>query len=265
VHHERDYPLDFENAAYAYLERPNSVLLRLLHDLLPPGSGAPRILDVGCGAGANGRRLRGLFPNAVLCGIEPHPRAAAQARTSYDVVFEGSVEQWLDSATDGPFDAVVLSDVLEHVVDPVGLLRRLVHSPPLQNARWFVSVPNCAVWYGRARALLGSFDYAWSGLYDRTHLRFFTRRSLHQMLRHCGLSVLADACTPSLAQSAAPWLRLAFQTELAAGQTLSLGTSRSYVFYQRFVEPTEAWLCGLWPELLGFQIVVAACRADRGT
>jgi SAM-dependent methyltransferase len=263
VHRERAFPLDYRNTGYAYLERPNAVLLGLVRDFVLREHQAPRILDVGCGAGANGRALRQECPGAVLAGIEPNPQAAELAREVYDSVFHGTAEQWLESSPTEDFDAVLLSDILEHVVDPVDLLRQLAQPAALRSAQWVVSVPNYAVWYNRARALAGRFEYAWSGLYDRTHVRFFTRRSLHQTLRHCGFEVVADRCSPSLAQAAAPLLRLAFEPDLDAGHTLALGQSRAYAFYQRFVEPAETRVCRLWPELLGFQIVAVARVAPR--
>ena len=75
-------------------------------------------------------------------------------------------------------DAVLLSDVIEHVVNPVQFLSDLVRFPGLRNALFLVSVPNYAVWYNRLLTLAGRFEYAESGLYDRTHLRFFTRASV---------------------------------------------------------------------------------------
>jgi len=108
--------------------------------------------------------------------------------------------------------------------------------------------------------LAGRFEYSWSGLYDRTHLRFFTRRSIGKVLRYAGFELVCDACTPSLVQSAAPLLRRFFERDVAAGNHLALGDSRAFGAYERFVEPLEQRACGLWPELLGFQIVcVAKC------
>jgi hypothetical protein len=137
----------------------------------------------------------------------------------------------------------------------------------LANARFVVSVPNYAVWYNRVRTLTGRFDYAWSGLYDRTHLRFFTRRSISDVLGYCGFRLLADGCTPSIVQSAAPVLRKLFEKDVQAGDHLSLNESGAFRAYRRFVEPVETGLCRLWPELLGFQIVCvaevkAASRSD---
>lgn len=252
------YPLDLDAVDYAYVERQNSALVAMIAERLD--GPRPRVLDVGCGAGANGRALKSRLGAVEIHGIEPNAAAAALARESLDSVFTGRADAWLASQSEGgePFDAVVLSDVIEHVPDPLGFLRVLRAHAPLARARWFVSVPNYAVWYNRVRTLLGRFDYAWSGLYDRTHLRFFTRRSVVRLLEHAGFECDAISATPSLVQSAAPALRKFFDRDVADGDHLSLGESPAYRAYVRYVEPVETAVCKLWPSLLAFQIVVSA-------
>jgi len=261
---ERRFPLDLDQGGYAYLERPNAALVSLIHTQLLEQRAAPRLLDLGCGAGANARRIRELCPGAYLAGVEPNPAAAKLAADACDEVFEGTVANWLDGPRLTRFDAVILSDLLEHLPDPVALLRRLLATPALDAAAWFISVPNYAVWYNRLRTVVGRFDYAWSGLYDRTHLRFFTQRSLRRLLEHCGLEITAERCTPSLLQSAAPLLRQAYSAPLKAGHTLALDESPAYHWYARWIEPAETRICGVWPALMGFQIVVSA-RCVRGS
>lgn len=254
----RRLPLDYATRDYSYLERPNTVLLQLMKKYALARRSGARILDVGCGAGANARALLELQPETRITGIEPNARAAELARQVCGEVFVGLVDDWMKQAPEQPFDAVVLSDVLEHIVEPIRLLRSLSQVEALRDATWVLSIPNYAVWYNRARTLLGNFEYSWSGLYDRTHLRFFTRRSLRQVLEYCGFEVLEDRCSPSLVQSAAPLIRKVFERDVDGGNHLTLTQSPSYKAYESFIEPVETRLCQLWPELLGFQIVCAA-------
>jgi methionine biosynthesis protein MetW len=254
-------PLDLERTGYAYIERPNTVLLSLLKDRVLSARPAARILDIGCGAGANARALKQKHPKVKLFGIEPNARAAELAKGAGVEVFQGTVDDWLASKPSDRVDAVVLSDVLEHISDPVSLLRRLISFENTANATFVISVPNYAVWYNRLRTLVGRFDYAWSGLYDRTHLRFFTRKSLQKLLRYLGLVPVEVRCTPSLLQSAAPLLRRFFENDVAVGEHLALTESTSFKVYRTVVEPLETQVCSVWPELLGFQIVLAAHRA----
>jgi SAM-dependent methyltransferase len=252
------FPLDLQQVSYSYLERPNEVLLSLLDRYVLHDNTEARILDVGCGAGANARAIRGRHPQVRLIGVEPNEHAAHLAREVFHHLHHGDAASYLAGAGGDAFDAIVLSDVLEHVPDPVLFLRELVGAPALRNASWIISVPNYGVWYNRLRTLAGSFDYGWSGLYDRTHLRFYTRRTIGELLRYVGLQVQADSCTPSLVQSMAPVLRKMFDKNVDQGEHLSLGESKLFQLYSRFVEPTEARVCQAWPELLGFQVVTVA-------
>jgi predicted TPR repeat methyltransferase len=251
------YPLDLQRVAYSYLERPNRAVLALIEQHVKSNA---TIVDVGCGCGANARVIRQRRPHARVIGIEPNPAAAAAAREVCDRVFNGTLEEWLASGDVPKIDAVVLSDVLEHIADPVQWLRTTASLPQLASATWIISVPNFGVWYNRLRTLAGRFDYAWSGLYDRTHLRFYTRKSIRRLLAYCGFEVLEVRGTPSLVQSTAPLLRKKFAGELAAGDHLALTDSRAFRFYQSAIEPIETAVCNLWPSLLAFQIVIAARR-----
>lgn len=256
-----DYPLDLQRVTYSYLERPNRSVLASLDRHVLRAKPDAAILDVGCGCGANARVVRARWPEARIIGVEPNEEAAADAREVCDRVFHGTLEEWIASGDDVPIvDAVVLSDVLEHVADPVQWLRTTAALPRLANATWIISVPNFGVWYNRLRTLAGRFDYAWSGLYDRTHLRFYTRKSIRRLLAYCGFEILSMRGTASIVQSAAPLLRKRFAGELKAGDHLALTGSPAFRYYQRIVEPAEEAICNLWPSLLAFQLVIAARR-----
>jgi predicted TPR repeat methyltransferase len=258
------FPLDLQDTAYSYLERPNTVLTGLVAKHVLRGTPEARVLDIGCGCGANAHELRGLAPRAHLVGIEPSAPAAELARTQgFDEVHEADVLSWLHASKAAAFQGVVLSDVLEHIADPVAMLKELAQAEALRDATWVVSVPNYAVWYNRIRTLLGRFSYQWSGLFDRTHLRFFTRDSIRELLGYCGFEVIEDRATPALAQSAAPLLRRMFEADLAEGNHLALESSGSYRFYNKAVAPIETAVCQLWPEMLGFQIVTVARVRSR--
>ena len=258
----KGFPLDLAQTSYSYVERPNPAIQYLLAKHAISHRPSARILDVGCGCGANAQAIRERSPDAWILGVEPNPRAAELARALCHDVFQGTTDDWRRAGRqDAPFDAVVLSDVLEHVSDPISFLRDLATTEILKNALWIISVPNYAVWYNRISTILGRQHYTWSGLWDRTHLRFHTRRTIRELLEYCGLKIVDRACTPSLVQSAAPLLRKAFDRNVAQGDHLALATSPMYKLYREVVEPAESRVCELWPELLGFQIVHAARMA----
>ena len=254
----RRYPLDIESPWYSYFERPNPAIQALYGKHVAAHIPVPRVLDIGCGCGANDRGFKKLTPHARIVGIEPHARAAELASRTCDEVFHGELQDWLKSGSRETFDVVILSDVLEHIADPIAFLRELAATPSVQDALWIVSVPNYGVWYNRFRTLLGLQDYAWSGIWDRTHLRFFTRRSIKEVLDYCGFELVDESSTPSLVQSTAPLIRRAFERELAAEQHLALVDSKAFALYQKAFEPLESVVCDLWPELLALQIVHVA-------
>lgn len=259
------FALDLDRTAYAYVERPNPTIQKLLRRYVLRDDPTASILDIGCGCGANARAIKEGAPRARIVGIEPNLRAAELAREACDEVFHGKSDDWLETSPSERFRAVILSDVVEHIADPVAFMRQLAAAPPLADAVFMVSVPNYAVWYNRLRTLAGRFDYAFSGLYDRTHLRFFTRASIRELLFYLDFEVIDDDSTPSLFQSAAPLLRKLFERDVAEGNHLALADSASYRLYRRFVEPVESRVCATWPELLGFQVVVVARPKRRST
>ena len=259
----RPFSLDLDATPYSYVERANNVLVSLVDKYLDKAPSPAAILDVGCGCGGNARAMRTGHPEVKLVGIEPNARAAELASEVCDDVYRGEVDGWLQKGVDQggsarKFDIVVLADVLEHIAHPVAFLRSLVASPQLKDAYWVISVPNYAVWYNRLSTLFGRFEYTWSGLRDRTHLRFYTRRSVQRLLRECGFAILEDRCSPSIVQSAAPVLRRLFDKDVSEGNHLALGESSAYRVYEKAIEPFETAACQIWPELLGFQIVTVA-------
>ena len=159
---------------------------------VPPGS---RVLDCGCAGGHVGRALGAR--DCLVEGIEIDGVAAAVAEPFYARVHVGSLEdpEFIEGIT-GNYDRIVLGDVLEHLIDPVAVLRRIVRllTP---DGRLLVSVPNIAHWSIRWSLLRGRFQYEDLGLLDRTHLRFFTFYSARDLAREAGLIVTAQEFTVS--------------------------------------------------------------------
>jgi 2-polyprenyl-3-methyl-5-hydroxy-6-metoxy-1,4-benzoquinol methylase len=143
-----------------------------------------RAMDIGCGAGAFGRTLRDLG-FSYLAGIEIAPEAAARARETYDLILEMPVEDALPRLTE-TFDLIICADILEHLIDPWSVtadLRRLAH----RGTVLAVSIPNIRYWRAIARLAIGDgFAYETSGIFDSTHVRFFTTSDALRMLRDAG-------------------------------------------------------------------------------
>jgi len=147
-----------------------------------------RVLDVGCATGFLGKALAA--QGCTVSGIEFDPLAAAEARAHLDEVVEAdlNVAPIADLFPGKEFDAIVFGDILEHLIDPDAVLRSAI--PLLASGGAIViSVPNVTHGSLRLSLLQGRWDYRETGLLDRTHLRFFTRESVLQMVADAGLYV----------------------------------------------------------------------------
>ncbi len=158
-----------------------------------------RALDVGCGAGVVGHGLRAAGATWVA-GVELEPEPAAEAARHYDEVAVGTVEEQLGTLS-GPFDTVCCYDVLEHMPDPYGVLRRL-RGVTRPGGHLHVSVPNARhVSLMRDLVLRGTFGYTDWGHRDRTHLRWFTRADIVAAVAEAGWEPLGTS-HPALNRSA---------------------------------------------------------------
>ena len=144
------------------------------------------ILDVGCATGALGAEHKRHNPTCRYLGIESDPDAARIAVGRLDEVSTADVETEPFPFGPGPFDCIIYGDVLEHLRDPWTLLRR--HAATLsENGVMLICMPNAEHWHFVERLLRGSWDYEPEGLFDRTHLRWFTRETTHRALTAAGL------------------------------------------------------------------------------
>lgn len=154
---------------------------------------ARRILDVGCASGALGRALKE-GQGCEVIGIECVPEVAAIARSRLDRVHVGDAAAVAPSLPEAYFDCIIVADVLEHLAEPAALLSALRRSLA-PNGRLILSVPNVRHWSVIRGLLEGRWDYAEAGLLDRTHLRFFTRRTIEELLRSTGFRPMSVQAT----------------------------------------------------------------------
>lgn len=132
-----------------------------------------------------------------MCAVkEAHPQvqtqlveltamAAAKARSKpgIDQVWIGSFFDWYPSTR---YDCISFLDVLEHLVDPE---QALLHAKSLLSPTGVIvmSIPNVGHWSVVADLLEGCWDWAPAGIHCYTHVRFFTRRTIEDMLLRVGL------------------------------------------------------------------------------
>jgi len=163
----------------------------LILNRLGQGQGR-RALDVGAADGFLAELLS--RQGWQVTALERDPAQAAKARGRCHEVIVADLDQAAPKLS-GTFDAIVYGDVLEHLTDPLPVLVAL-NRLLAPAGRVMVSVPNVAHLWVRLQLLLGRWDYADRGILDRTHLRFFTRRTFVRFLEDAGLSVTELASTP---------------------------------------------------------------------
>lgn len=168
-----------------YYDRVNPDLLRVI----PPD--ARSVLEIGCGTGAMADHYRRMNPKGRYVGVEMNPEAAEVARGRLDRVVVGDVATLSDEAiglADGSCDVLVFGDVLEHMIDPWGVLKRLAGL--LRDGGQVVAcIPNVQHWTVIVELLRGRFEYQAEGLMDRTHMRFFAAEGLAPLFEGAGLSI----------------------------------------------------------------------------
>jgi 2-polyprenyl-3-methyl-5-hydroxy-6-metoxy-1,4-benzoquinol methylase len=166
-----------------YYGRVNPDLLRLIPEQ------SRSILEVGCGAGALGAAFRQKHPQARYFGIEAMPKPAKRAQQVLDRVICADVEEDLAVLEElPPLDCLIYGDVLEHLRDPWSCLKR--HVERLKSGGTVLAcVPNVQHWSAVLFLLQGEWPQRDEGLFDRTHLRWFTRNGVIRLMRGAGLEL----------------------------------------------------------------------------
>jgi len=136
-----------------------------------------------------------------VAGVETEPSSPPPG--IYDRWITGPADP--TAAWDRLFDAIVFADVLEHLADPEPLVRA-ARGWIVPGGSLLVSVPNVANLTVRLSLLAGRFEYAEKGILDRTHLRFFTRRSARRLIESAGFRIDRIRATPVPAELAVPAL-----------------------------------------------------------
>ena len=140
-------------------------------------SGRSRLLDVGCGFGGFADLMRERGWDAE--GVDPSPSVVEAATRKGRTVRLGTLEEF--SADRGPYDAVTMFYVLEHLPDPMGALRK-VFDLLVPGGILLVRVPHTTPIF----RLLVPLGLA-GGLYDPPfHLYDFSPAVLREMLRRTG-------------------------------------------------------------------------------
>jgi 2-polyprenyl-3-methyl-5-hydroxy-6-metoxy-1,4-benzoquinol methylase len=198
-----------------------------------------RVLEVGCGKGAFGAELARIGNSVV--GIDPEPKASVTA--GYEDVIRADIEHGLGEFAPHSaheFDRILILDILEHLRDPSELLEasKALLAP---RGKLIISVPNAVNLTVRLMVLFGRFRYSDRGILDWGHLRFFTAKSITDLLESRGYRITARR------YSVIPLERV-----------IPMRPDRRLL---RFANRVLRVITGLAPGLFAYEIVLAAERA----
>lgn len=147
------------------------------------------VLDVGCGNGIFASLVKNKI-DAEVWGIELMEEEIAKAKDILHKSFAGPCEDHIDSLPDNYFDVIYFNDVLEHLVDPYMVLKN-IKSKLSDGGVVISSIPNLR-FHSVLIPLIFSkkFEYKSYGVMDKTHLRFFTKKSIKKMYKDQGYEVV---------------------------------------------------------------------------
>ncbi len=154
-----------------------------------------KVLEVGCAEGG----FRKHFPEECeYWGVEMNPDAAAKALQSLDKVLVGTFQNVAQQIPENYFDVVICNDVIEHMEDHAAFIESLKAN--LNSGGVLVgSVPNVRFQKNLIELLVRrDWEYKDEGILDRTHLRFFTEKSLRRGLQETGFTIQSLAGINSL-------------------------------------------------------------------
>jgi len=150
---------------------------------------AERILDVGCKDGFLGRKLMDAGAKEVF-GIESETALCAKARANLTHVIRGDIEHLKMPFEKRYFDCIVFSDTLEHLKDPLSVVKRLKTYLSEQGVI-VACIPNVRYWGVISMILDGHWRYHDYGILDRNHLRFSTKKEIALLFKRAGLRITA--------------------------------------------------------------------------
>ena len=145
-----------------------------------------KILDIGMGNGILARVLKKGNKNFIIDGVEPNEKACEIAQPFYRNVYKGFIQDYINEIPFEEYDYIIMADLIEHLVNPLDVLQTI--SKLISNeTKVIIDVPNVAFGAVRLALLKGNWDYVDSGLLEKTHLRFFTKKTLLQLFEKTDL------------------------------------------------------------------------------
>ena len=146
-----------------------------------------RVLEVGCGMGATLGKIKCLYPNSEVYGIEVVKKVAKLGASNYNIIC-ANIEDDNIPFEENYFDFIIFGDVIEHLREPEAVLANMRRYLK-QGGSILASIPNIMNAENIYQLLHGYFTYEESGIRDKTHLRFFTFYEIVNMMKRLGYDI----------------------------------------------------------------------------
>ena len=224
------------NSNSFYVNQGNSSILQFIDE------SDRTILDIGCGTGMTGTLIHSIYPQTHITGITCSEAECSEASRNLDYCLCLDIEKdIISSLPHKQFDVLSFIHVLEHLVDPVTVICKLL--PYLKvGGKLIIALPNIANWRYRLKISLGNFEYTDSGVMDKTHLHFYTFYTAPQYLIQ-----------------PIPELKL-LQHSVTGG--VPLGFLRHNFLNKDIRHLFDDWGCKFQPNLFGYEIFMVALRTE---
>jgi len=243
--------------SYPYQPEINHVAFDLVSKVIKDKKEVKNILDVGCGYGLLSKELKKTFPKLDFYGIE-HSKEASRSSQKILKLLQCNIEDIAlikRKLKTQKFDVIIFSDVLEHLYDPVDIIKSY-QSFLNQDGTIVVTVPNIANIFSRLALLFGYFNYNETGVMDKTHIRFFNKQNLRQLAKESNLQIVAQKYDSILVRWFVPFIKI-FIANKGSGHIVD---SKLYQFYFKYLRPIEELLSTLLPSLFAFRLGVSLER-----
>lgn len=174
--------MSYDSKPDGYFNNPRPEMLAFLP------VNAKKVLDIGCGNGTFAKAIKERN-NAEVWGIELMEAEAETAKSILHRIFIGPCEDYIIDLPNGYFDAIYFNDVLEHLVDPYVVLKNIKKKLAPKGVI-ISSIPNIR-YHSALYSLVikKDFKYEEYGIMDKTHMRFFTNKSIRKMYTDLGYNI----------------------------------------------------------------------------
>ncbi len=246
--------MDFNENSYPYNEELNYGILKYISS-----TNKYKILDVACGTGVLGEELKRMGHHVTGIDINLDILNIAKNRLNEVYCYDVTKIKEYELFKNQKFNIIIFGDILEHLYNPLQVLidcKQLLDT----EGKIIISVPNIAVWFMRLKLLFGNFDYQETGTLDKTHIRFFTKKTVTNLVKLAGYKITNIHFTPYLVRIFLPILKsvLSKKSDKLKNKYQVIMNSPLYKFYIRFIYPIELVISKINYNFFAYQFIIVA-------